>query len=67
MEVENESIDESIVTTNTADQMNLSPISYDDIKIGKWLITIYENEKWLGNVINKKANRICVVCKNHMA
>lgn len=53
MEVENESIDESIVTTNTADQMNLSPISYDDIKIGKWLITIYENEKWLGNVIKK--------------
>ena len=36
MEVENESIDESIVPTNTADQMNLSPISYDDVKIGTW-------------------------------
>ena len=32
MEVEDESIDESIVTTNTIDQMNHSPISYDDVK-----------------------------------
>ena len=23
---------------------------------------IYENEKWLGNVVNKKANQICVHC-----
>ena len=27
-----------------------------------WVITIYENEKWLGNVVNKKANQICVRC-----
>ena len=67
MEVENESIDESVVPTNTADQMNLSPISYDDVKIATRVITIYENEKWLGNVINKKANRICVVWKNRKA
>ena len=26
------------------------------------MITIYENEKWLGNVVNKKANQICVRC-----
>ena len=23
---------------------------------------IYENEKWLGNVVNKKVNQICVHC-----
>ena len=38
LEVEDESIDQSIFTINTVDQMNLSPISYDDIKIGMWVI-----------------------------
>ena len=23
---------------------------------------IYEDEKWLGNIVNKKANQICVLC-----
>ena len=27
-----------------------------------WVITIYENEKWLGNVVDKKANQVCVRC-----
>ena len=27
-----------------------------------WAITIYKNKKWLGNVVNKKANQICVHC-----
>ena len=62
MEVEYESIDESIATTYITYQMNLYPFSYDDVKIGKWVINIYENEKWLGNVVNKKANQICVHC-----
>ena len=39
LEVEDESIDQSIFTINTVDQMNLSPISYDDIKIGMRVIT----------------------------
>ena len=58
----------SIVTTNTIDEMNLNPISYDDVKIGMWVITIYENEKWLGNVVNKKMQIkfVFVVWKNHM-
>ena len=58
----------SIVTTNTVDEMNLNPISYDDVKIGMWVITIYENEKWLGNVVNKKMQIkfVFVVWKNHM-
>ena len=58
----------SIVTTNTVDEMNLNPISYDDVKIGMWVITIYENEKWLGNVVNKKMQIKFVfgVWKNHM-
>ena len=51
MEVEDESIDQSVVTTNTVNQMNLNPISYDDVKIGIWVITFYENKKWLGNVV----------------
>ena len=34
MEIENESIDESTVTTNTTNPMNLNPISFYDIKIG---------------------------------
>ena len=54
IEVKDESIDESIVTTNTTDQMNLNPTSYDDVKIGMFVITFYEDEKWLGNVVNKK-------------
>ena len=58
----------SIVTTNTVDEMNLNPISYDDVKIGMWVITIYENEKWLGNVVNNKMQIkfVFVVWKNHM-
>ena len=58
----------SIVTTNTVDEMNLNPISYDDVKIGMWVITIYENEKWLGNLVNKKMQIkfVFVVWKNHM-
>ena len=58
----------SIVTTNTIDEMNLNPISYDDVKIGMWVITIYENEKWLGNVVNKKMQIkfVFVFWKNHM-
>ena len=58
----------SIVTTNTVDEMNLNPISYDDVKIGMWVITIYENEKWLGNVVNKKMQIkfVFVVWKNRM-
>ena len=47
MKIEDESIDESIVTTNTTDQINLNPISYNDIKIVMWVIAIYKNEKWL--------------------
>ena len=62
MEVKDENIDKSIVTTNTTDQMNLNPISYDDLKMEMWVIAIYKNEKWLGNVANKKANQICVRC-----
>ena len=58
----------SIVTTNTVDEMNLNPISYDDVKIGMWVITIYENEKWLGNVVNQKMQIkfVFVVWKHHM-
>ena len=58
----------SIVTTNTVDEMNLNPISYDDVKKGMWVITIYENEKWLGNLVNKKMQIkfVFVVWKNHM-
>ena len=58
----------SIVTTNTVDEMNLNPISYDDVKIGMWVITIYENEKWLGNVVHTKMRIkfVFVVWKNHM-
>ena len=44
MEVQDESIHQSIVTINTVDQMNLNPICYDDVKIGMWVITIYENK-----------------------
>ena len=57
-----------IVTTNAVDEMHLNPISYDDVKIGMWVITIYENEKWLGNVVNKKMRIkfVFVVWKNHM-
>ena len=42
--------------------INLNPISYNDVKIGIWVIAIYENEKWLGKVVSKKANQICVHC-----
>ena len=68
MEVEDKSINQSIVTTNTVDEMNLNPISYDDVKKGMWVITIYENEKWLGNLVNKKMQIkfVFVVWKNHM-
>ena len=62
MEVEYESTDESIATTNITYPMNLYPISYDDVKIGMWVINIYENEKWLVDAVNKKANQICVRC-----
>ena len=44
MEVQDENIHQSIVTINTVDQMNLNPISYDDVKIEMWVITIYENK-----------------------
>ena len=44
MEVQDESIHQSIVTINIVDQMNLNPISYDDVKIGMWVINIYENK-----------------------
>ena len=61
MKVEDESINE-LIGQDTAHQTNLNPINYDNVNVGIWVIIIYENEKWLGNVVDKKANQVCVRC-----
>ena len=41
---------------------DLLAVNYDDVKIGMLVIAIYEQEKWLGKVVEKKANQVCVRC-----
>ena len=41
---------------------DLIAIDYENVAIGMLVITIYDNEKFLGNVIEKKSNQIRVRC-----
>ena len=45
----------------TGNQIILQPI-FDDVNIGMWVIAIYEDEKWLANVVDKRGNQVLVRC-----
>ena len=42
--------------------MTLQPIPFDDVIIRMWVIAIYEDEKWLANVVDKRGNQVLVRC-----
>ena len=62
MEIENVTINETNVQDLRTEQDTLVGIHYNDVTIGMWVITIYEDEKWLGKVVDKKEKQICVRC-----
>ena len=41
---------------------DLIAIDSENVAIKMLVIIIYENEKFLGNVIEKKTNQICILC-----
>ena len=48
-------------------QMNKSeegliPIPYEKVKEGMWVIVLYEEEKWIGKVVTKCHDQVCVRC-----
>ena len=47
---------------DTSNQMTLQPMPFDDVNIGMWVIAIYEDEKWLANVVDKWGNQVLVHC-----
>ena len=36
--------------------------TFDDVNIGMWVIAIYEDEKWLANIVDKRGNQVLVCC-----
>ena len=40
----------------------LIPIPYEKVKEGMWVIVIYEEEKWIGKVVTKCHDQVCVRC-----
>ena len=39
-----------------------TPMKFDDVEAGMWVIVVYEGEKFLGNVQDKKASQFNVLC-----
>ena len=33
---------------------NLKPLKYDDVEVEHWVITLYEDEKFIGKVMKKR-------------
>ena len=40
----------------------LKPIPYEKVKEGMWVIVIYEEEKWIGKVVTKCHDQVCIRC-----
>ena len=38
----------------------LIPIPYEKVKEGMWVIVIYEEEKWIGKVVTKCHDQVCI-------
>ena len=38
------------------------PIPYEKVNEGIWVIVIYEEEKWIGKVVTKCHDQVCVKC-----
>ena len=47
---------------DTGNLITLQPIPFDDVNIGMWVIDIYQDEKWLANVVDKRGNQVLVRC-----
>ena len=47
---------------DTSNQMPFQSIPFDDVNIGMQVIAIYEDEKWLANVVDKRGNQVLVRC-----
>ena len=47
---------------DTGNLITLQPIPFDDVNIGMWVIDIYQDEKWLANVVDKRGNQVPVRC-----
>ena len=43
---------------DTSNQMTFQTIPFDDVNIGMQVIAIYEDEKWLANVVDKSENQV---------
>ena len=51
-----------VYVQDTGNQMTFQPIPFDVVNIGMWVIPIYEDEKWLANVVDKRGNQVLVRC-----
>ena len=40
----------------------LIPIPNEKVKEGMWVIVIYEEEKWIGKVVTKCHDQVCIRC-----
>ena len=47
---------------DTGNQSTFQAISFDDVNIGTWVIAIYEDEKWLADVVYTRGNQVLVRC-----
>ena len=47
---------------NTSNQSTFQPIPFDDVNIGMWVIAIYEDEKWLADVVYTRGNQVLFCC-----
>ena len=43
-------------------EKGLIPIPYEKVKEWMWVIVIYEEEKWIGKVVTKGHDQVCVRC-----
>ena len=43
-------------------EKGLIPIPYEKVKEGMWVIVLYEEEKWIGKVVTKCHDQVCVRC-----
>ena len=40
----------------------LIPIPNEKVKEGMWVIVIYKEEKWIGKVVTKCHDQVCIRC-----
>ena len=53
---------EGLHVHDTSNQSTFQPIPFDDVNIRMRVIAIYEDEKWLADVVYTRGNQVLVRC-----